>query len=44
SFDPHTTDAISLIRQVSAAGLDISDISTAEPDLEDVFLRLTGTP
>ena len=44
SFDTHTTDAISLIRQVSAAGLDISDISTAEPDLEDVFLRLTGDP
>ena len=44
SFDPSRTDAISLIRQVSAAGLEISDISTAEPDLEDVFLRLTGDP
>ena len=44
SFDPSSTDAISLIREVSAAGLDIRDISTAEPDLEDVFLRLTGIP
>ena len=44
SFDPNVNDAISLLRQVSAAGLDIRDISTAEPDLEDVFLRLTDIP
>ena len=44
SFDPNITNAISLIQQVSAAGLEIRDISTAEPDLEDVFLRLTGIP
>jgi len=33
-----------LIAAVAAEGIRISDISTAEPDLEDVFLELTRTP
>jgi hypothetical protein len=27
---------------VAAAGLEISDVTTVEPDLEDVFLEMTG--
>ena len=42
-YDPSTMSAAEIIAAVSAAGLDISDVSTAEPDLEDVFLELTGS-
>ncbi len=41
SFDPATSNAIDILQAVQAAGCDVSDISTAEPDLEDVFLSLT---
>ena len=41
-YDPSTMSAAEIIAAVSAAGLEISDVSTAEPDLEDVFLELTG--
>ncbi len=42
SFDKTTTTAGQVIHALTAAGLDIVDISTQEADLEDVFLALTG--
>ncbi|MGB1953946.1 MAG: ABC transporter ATP-binding protein, partial [Candidatus Puniceispirillum sp.] len=41
SFDPATSNTIDILQKVRLAGFEISDISTAEPDLEDVFLSLT---
>ena len=41
SFDPATINAIDILQAVQATGCVVSDISTAEPDLEDVFLSLT---
>ena len=40
-FDPSIKTAIDLLRDVGQAGFKIHDISTSEPDLEDVFLKLT---
>ena len=40
-FDPSIRTAIDLLRDVRQAGFKIHDISTSEPDLEDVFLKLT---
>jgi len=40
-FDPAESTALAILAEVQKAGLEISDISTAEPDLEDVFLSLT---
>ena len=33
-----------LLAQVQGAGLDITDLSTREADLEDLFLELTRRP
>ena len=33
--------AVDILQKVQLAGFEVSDISTAEPDLEDVFLSLT---
>ena len=41
SFDPTTSNTVDILQKVQLAGFEISDISTAEPDLEDVFLSLT---
>jgi ABC-2 type transport system ATP-binding protein len=41
SFDTVTDNAITILSKVTGAGLTVIDISTAEPDLEDAFLRLT---
>ncbi|MEK9911873.1 MAG: ABC transporter ATP-binding protein [Candidatus Puniceispirillum sp.] len=40
-FDPAKTSAIDLLNKVTAAGFAVSDFSTVEPDLEDVFLQMT---
>jgi len=36
-----TSNAVDILHKVRLAGFEVSDISTAEPDLEDVFLSLT---
>ncbi len=41
NFDPMTDTAVNLLNKVRQAGFEVHDISTAEPDLEDVFLQLT---
>ena len=41
-YDPAETGAAEIITAVAAAGLEISDVTTVEPDLEDVFLEMTG--
>jgi ABC-2 type transport system ATP-binding protein len=41
SFDPATSNAVDILQKVRLAGFGVNDISTAEPDLEDVFLSLT---
>ena len=41
SYLRRQTDAPTLIREATDKGLEIVDISTEEPDLEDVFLELT---
>ena len=39
------TEVHEILDAVAAAGLSVADLSTEEPDLEDVFLALTrGTP
>ncbi len=40
-FDPTSTNAINLLSKVRLEGYVVTDVSTAEPDLEDVFLDLT---
>lgn len=40
-FDPTIRTAIDLLSDVREAGFKVHDISTSEPDLEDVFLKLT---
>jgi ABC-2 type transport system ATP-binding protein len=40
-FDPATNNAVDILHKVRLAGFEVSDISTAEPDLQDVFLSLT---
>lgn len=40
-YDSKTVMAGAIIMAVGAAGLTVEDISTREPDLEDVFLQLT---
>jgi len=42
TFDKIAVTAGEVIHALTAAGLDIVDISTQEADLEDVFLSLTG--
>ena len=41
SFDPAKTTALMLLAEVEKANFDVREISTAEPDLEEVFLSLT---
>ena len=41
-YDPAQTGAAEIITAVAGAGLQIGDITTAESDLEDVFLEKTG--
>ena len=41
SFDPAKTTALALLAEVQKANFEVWDISTAEPDLEDVFISLT---
>ena len=40
-FDSATSNAVDILHKVRLAGFEASDISTAEPDLQDVFLSLT---
>ena len=41
SYDPAKTNTLALLAKVQKANLEVRDISTAEPDLEDVFISLT---
>ena len=41
SFDPTKTTTLALIAEVQKANFEVRDITTAEPDLEDVFISLT---
>jgi len=41
SFDPTKTTTLALLAEVQKANFEVRDISTAEPDLEDVFISLT---
>ena len=41
SFDPTKTTSLALLTEVQKANFEVRDISTAEPDLEDVFISLT---
>ena len=43
TFDPKTTTAGEIIFRIQNAGLAITDLSTKDQDLEDVFIRLTST-
>ncbi|MBU4568917.1 MAG: ABC transporter ATP-binding protein, partial [Alphaproteobacteria bacterium] len=42
TFKPAETGIGRLLEKVRAAGISIADLSTKSPDLEDVFLSLTG--
>jgi len=42
-YNPAESSAIHLIERVSAAGIEIADLTTQEADLEDVFLQLTSS-
>jgi ABC-2 type transport system ATP-binding protein len=44
SFDPTKTTALALLAEVEKANFDVRDISTVEPDLEEVFISLTQKP
>ena len=41
NFDPAKTTTLALLAEVQKAKFEVRDISTAEPDLEDVFISLT---
>ena len=41
SFDPTKTSTLAVLSEVQGANFEVLDISTAEPDLEEVFLSLT---
>ncbi len=43
TYDKTRTDAGKLLQALSSKGLGVSDVSTREADLEDVFLNLTRT-
>ncbi|MBF9031904.1 ATP-binding cassette domain-containing protein [Rhodobacterales bacterium HKCCE3408] len=43
SYKPSETSAGAILSAVHAAGLNVRDVKTEEPDLEDVFLSLTGS-
>ena len=42
-YDPATSSIGEIIGAVSAAGLEITDVTTDEPDLEEVFLEITSS-
>ena len=42
TFDPKTMTAGQIISRIQASGLSITDLSTKDQDLEDVFIRLTS--
>jgi len=44
SYPPSTINSGEILAAVQGAGLGIVDIMTREPELEDIFLQLTGTP
>ena len=41
-YDPSASSVGAIIAAVAAAGLEITDVTTDEPDLEEVFLEMTG--
>lgn len=41
-YDPLASSVGAIIAAVAAAGLEIIDVTTDEPDLEEVFLEITG--
>lgn len=41
-YDPQKITASSIIATVTDCGLSVVEVSTVEPDLEDIFLNLTG--
>lgn len=41
-YDPSASSAGAIIAAAAAAGLEITDVTTDEPDLEEVFLEITG--
>src|SRR5690606_26081688 len=41
SYRPSETQMAEILRAAAAAELDIIDLSTREPDLEDAFLQMT---
>ena len=41
TYDPTKCNTLELLADVKKSGIKVSDISTAEPDLEDIFLSLT---
>ena len=41
-YDPLASSVGAIIAAVAAAGLEITDVTTDEPDLEEVFLEMTG--
>ena len=43
-FDPHRINAAEIIAAVNDAGIAVTDVTTAEPDLEEVFLEMIGDP
>ena len=42
-YDPSASSVGAIIAAVAAAGLEITDVTTDEPDLEEVFLEMTGS-
>ena len=41
-YDPSASSVGAIIAAVATAGLEITDVTTDEPDLEEVFLKITG--
>ena len=41
-YDPSASSVGEIIAAVAAAGLEITDVTTDEPDLEEVFLEMTS--
>ena len=42
-YDPSASSVGAIIAAVTAAGLEITDVTTDEPDLEEVFLEITSS-
>ncbi|GIS13255.1 MAG: ABC transporter ATP-binding protein [Alphaproteobacteria bacterium] len=42
-YDPSASSVGAIIAAVATAGLEITDVTTDEPDLEEVFLEMTGS-